>query len=154
MRKADIIALYGEAEWLRIKEIKNNYRRRNREKNNEYERNYHNAHYDENKIKLSKRAVLQKRKHYVKDQRIDLVKNYELAKADDFKGWTLHHILGETKSRNELLSENLYYDRPPEEFIWMTDGEHKSLHNLLKLMHDKIKCNERLKSVCKEILEN
>ena len=153
MRKADIIALYGEDEWIRIKEMKNNYRRRHKEKVNKYEREYHKEHYNENKEKLSRRAVFFKRHRYVENGRIDLVKNYELAKNDDFKGWTLHHILGEKKTRIELLNEGLYYDRPPEEFIWMTDGEHKSLHNLLKLINNKIECNDRLKNVCAEIIK-
>ena len=74
MRKADIIALYGEEEWNRIKEMKNHYRRRHKEKVNKYEREYHKEHYNENKEKLSRRAVFFKRHRYVENGRIDLVK--------------------------------------------------------------------------------
>lgn len=69
---------------------------------------------------------------YVKDGRIDLIENYELAKADNFNGWHIHHKLelnnDYINSMNDLKLMNLYYDRPPEELIWLTKSEHRTLH--------------------------
>lgn len=67
--------------------------------------------------------------------------NYEKAKADNFKGWCLHHVL-ETHtsdwicrphnarlSRDELIAMKMYYHRPANEFIFLTKAEHNRLHN-------------------------
>ena len=69
---------------------------------------------------------------YVKDGRIDLIENYELAKADNFKGWDIHHKLeindDYINTVNDLKLMNLYYERPPEELIWLTKSDHHTLH--------------------------
>lgn len=67
------------------------------------------------------------------------VENYEKAKADNFKGWDCHHRLethnsdGERRSvditRKELIALDMYYNRPPEELIFLTTKEHHCLHN-------------------------
>lgn len=69
------------------------------------------------------------------------VENYELAKAENFVNWQLHHRLethfsdGTPRPLNaqlsvaELIALDMYYDRPPEEFIYMTRSEHQSLHH-------------------------
>lgn len=75
---------------------------------------------------------------------IEAVINYDKAKADDFKGWCLHHVL-ETHtsdwicrphnarlSRDELIAMDMYYNRPPTEFIFLTKAEHNRLHNYSK----------------------
>src|SRR5574344_964600 len=69
---------------------------------------------------------------------LELIENYEEAKADDFKGWCIHHRLethncdGERRlvdlSRAELKALGIYYNRPPEELIFMKSEEHKTLH--------------------------
>lgn len=74
----------------------------------------------------------------------ELVENYELAKADNFKGWALHHRLETHKykdrsrtewvereeliTRSMLIAFGVYYNRPPEELIWLKDTEHKKIH--------------------------
>ena len=73
---------------------------------------------------------------YCKDY--ENIENYQKAKADNFKGWCCHHRL-ETHnsdverrevdiSRNELKALGMYYNRPPEELIFLTDEEHCRLH--------------------------
>lgn len=69
------------------------------------------------------------------------IENYELAKADSFKGWRCHHRLethfsdGTLRPANarismaELIALGMYYDRPPEELIYMRTAEHNSLHH-------------------------
>jgi hypothetical protein len=74
------------------------------------------------------------RKYFVKDGKIELIENYELAKADNFKGWDIHHKLeindDYINSKEELIMMNLYYNRPPEELIWMKHNEHQSMHSI------------------------
>lgn len=85
-----------------------------------------------NKLNASKNARLR----YVKDGRIDLIENYELAKADNFKEWHIHHKLeinnDYINTVNDLKLMNLYYERPPEELIWLTNSEHHTLHNKMR----------------------
>ena len=67
------------------------------------------------------------------------IENYEKAKADDFKGWCVHHRLqtwnsdGERRLVNisaaELQALGMYYNRPAEELIFLTSSEHSILHN-------------------------
>ena len=66
------------------------------------------------------------------------IENYEKAKADNFKGWCIHHRLqtwtSDGKRRDvditaaELIALGMYYNRPPEELIFLTESEHHSLH--------------------------
>lgn len=63
------------------------------------------------------------------------IENYELAEADNFKGWVCHHRYeidskGECKyTADELIALNLYYDRPPFELIFLTTKEHSKIHH-------------------------
>ena len=66
------------------------------------------------------------------------IENYELAKAEKFKGWNRHHRLETHNSEGikrlvqitpaELKALDMYYDRPPEELIWLRTSEHAKLH--------------------------
>ena len=65
---------------------------------------------------------------------LELVENYQQAKADDFEGWCMHHrreikLDGTRVSAKELIDQNLYYGRPASELVFMTNGEHKTLHS-------------------------
>lgn len=68
------------------------------------------------------------------------IENYEKAVNDETQKWDLHHRL-ETHfsdgterpinariSYKELIALNMYYSRPPEEFIFLTRKEHLVLH--------------------------
>ena len=71
-------------------------------------------------------------KQYCKDYQN--IENYEKALADNFVGWECHHRLethtpegerrGEDISHKELIALGLYYNRPPEELIFLTESEH------------------------------
>ena len=66
---------------------------------------------------------------------LELVENYEAAKADDFQGWDIHHRLeiqpdGTRVSKQELIDQNLYYRRPASELVFMRHDEHTTLHML------------------------
>jgi hypothetical protein len=57
------------------------------------------------------------------------IENYEEALKSPLK-YDLHHRreISENKSASDLIDENLYYGRPPEELIFIEAGEHKRLH--------------------------
>lgn len=58
------------------------------------------------------------------------IENYELALADNFKGWCCHHRNGEQFSREWLKKNNMYYNRKdPHEFKFIKHDEHTLLHN-------------------------
>lgn len=67
---------------------------------------------------------------------IENVENYELAKADNFKGWHCHHRLELVATggvcdvtAQDLKDWYLYYHRPADELIFLRESEHTSLHN-------------------------
>lgn len=71
---------------------------------------------------------------------IEKIENYDKAKLDNFKGWNLHHRLethfsdGTERPKNaqlsaaELIALDMYYNRPPEELIYLTRKDHNKLH--------------------------
>lgn len=76
-------------------------------------------------------------KEYCRED-ISLIQNYQKAIEDDTQTWHCHHRLevcdengkerSLQKSRDELIAENLYYNRPASELIFLTKSEHRSLH--------------------------
>src|SRR5574344_153204 len=58
------------------------------------------------------------------------IQNYEDAVKSPLK-YDLHHRceIFESKSIRDLKEENLYYNRPPEELIFLEHRDHMSLHN-------------------------
>jgi hypothetical protein len=70
---------------------------------------------------------------------IENVENYEKAKADNFKGWLIHHRLethtsdGERRKvdllAKELIALDMYYYRPANELIFLKRSEHMKLHS-------------------------
>ena len=81
------------------------------------------------------------KKNLVKDyccEDASLIENYQKAIEDDTQTWHCHHRLeicdengkerSLQKSRDELIAENLYYNRPASELIFLTKSEHRSLH--------------------------
>ena len=74
---------------------------------------------------------------YCKDY--ENIENYDKAAADYFKGWCCHHRLqtwnsdGERRlvdiTADELKALDMYYNRPASELIFLTVGEHTSLHD-------------------------
>lgn len=107
-------------------------------KSREITKKRYNTDSDYSKLR-SKASTLVTRKSYVKDGRIDLIENYELALLDNFKGWDIHHkdeirILPSgmiiIRTREELIEDNRYYNCPYNELIWMKCSEHMRLHRI------------------------
>lgn len=64
---------------------------------------------------------------------ITKIENYDKAIADTTQTWCCHHR-GEILpcgrfSRRQLRKFGLYYNRPPEELIFVTRGEHQKMHH-------------------------
>ena len=57
------------------------------------------------------------------------IENYDEALHSPLR-YDLHHRheISESKSASDLIAENLYYHRPPEELIFLSHGEHIRLH--------------------------
>ena len=57
------------------------------------------------------------------------IENYEEALSSPLK-YDLHHRreISESKSKKQLIEENLYYGRPPDGLIFLEHGEHQRLH--------------------------
>ncbi len=133
MTKAEMIERYG-IEWYEEQKRKSVESHRNKEYT-EYCRKFHaerykdpanRKHRNEQNNEYSKTRVC---KEYSK------VENYELAKADNFIGWCMHHRLelhpdcSLRFTKESLIKLDLYYNRPPEELIWVTRSEHGKMHN-------------------------
>lgn len=90
------------------------------------------------------------------------VENYELAKADMTQTWVCHHRL-ETRfsdgtprpksaflGMQELIALDMYYNRPPEELIFLTRKDHMKLHNSSSVRNLKISKTNTGRSVSEE----
>ena len=63
---------------------------------------------------------------YCKDY--ENIENYDKAKAGNFLGWCCHHRKGADIPTEKLKALGMYYNRPAEELIFLTDEEHGQLH--------------------------
>ena len=92
-------------------------------------------------------------KRYCKDD-ISLIENYDIAISDTTQTWVCHHRLeiqnGISISIKELKEKGLYFHRPANELIFMTEHEHKILHG--KNIREETRIKTGLKS--KESWEN
>lgn len=77
------------------------------------------------------------------------IENYDKAINDTTQTWLCHHRLethnsdGERRlvdlEMEELIALDIYFDRPPEELIFLTRAEHVSLHTKGKKMSEESK---------------
>ena len=113
----------------------NEYKLNRKLKRGDYFKNYIRTRYhDDNDYQLSIRHKLTKNCCRAGEEH--LIENYELAKADNFKGWDCHHRLelhpdGSLRfTRQSLKDLNLYLNRPARELIFLTHSEHAKLHSI------------------------
>lgn len=150
MTKKEFIERYGEEAYQRRldcqkqyykkhKEERKQYYKEHREERNQYYKQYTKQHREERNQYMKQYARMNKAMFaYCIPEQIEQVENYELAKADNFNGWCIHHRLethtsdGEKRlvdlSRMELFALDMYYNRPANELIFLTISEHISLH--------------------------
>lgn len=67
-------------------------------------------------------------KNFCKDD-ISLIENYNPAIADKEQTWQCHHRREIETPRKQLIELGEYFHRPASELIFLTEYEHKSLHN-------------------------
>lgn len=69
---------------------------------------------------------------YCQEGQMHLIENYELAISDETQVYACHHRreTDEHKTMQQLIDEDLYYNRPAEELIFLTKEEHMKLHML------------------------
>lgn len=113
------------------------YRRQNRGTLLIKNKEYHATHREQEKAYRLKYKQEVTRPYCKKGQETQ-IENYEKAKVDNFVGWARHHRLethnsdGERRlvdlTVDELKALDMYYDRPPEELIWLRNSEHAKLH--------------------------
>ena len=70
-------------------------------------------------------------KKFCKDD-ISLIENYDKAIYDKEQTWDCHHRREILISKNDLIENDEYYNRPAGELIFLTKSEHMALHNTLK----------------------
>lgn len=65
------------------------------------------------------------------------IENFAEAAADPTQVWVIHHRkeTDEGLTRQALIANNLYYNRPPGELIFLTRADHNKLHISYKKMH-------------------
>ena len=64
----------------------------------------------------------------------ELIENYNLAISDKTQTWEVHHRREEFYSCKELIERSEYFDRPPEELIFLTRTEHNKMDSRCKRM--------------------
>ena len=87
----------------------------------------------------------------------ELIENYNEAINDTTQMWDCHHRLethfsdGTKRNEDDFLSgkelqdQNLYFHRPPEELIFLTKSEHRTLHNKDTKYRNKISETNKIK---------
>ncbi len=140
MKKSEYIAKYGLERYEAEKKRNAKYQKERYHLDNKFKErrkklsNNCNSYRYHNNMDANINIRMNKRRKFVVDGRVDLIENYELAKADNFTGWLIHHRLELTingefvHTLNELKRLNMYYNRPPYELIWMRRNEHSSMH--------------------------
>lgn len=165
MTKKEFIDRYGKEAYQRHLEYNRQYREQHREEIKQYNHQYNHQHIEEYKQyrEQHRDEIKQYKKQYNHQHREEInqyqkqwcrkyismfaycipeqreqIENYDLAKADDFQGWHIHHRLethnsdGEKRlvnlSRAELITLDMYYNRPANELVFLTKSEHMKLH--------------------------
>lgn len=75
---------------------------------------------------------LKYRKYHYLDGDETLIENYDKAIADKTQTWVCHHrreLEPDVKTAEDLKSLDLYWNRPPEELIFLTNTDHWKLHS-------------------------
>lgn len=80
------------------------------------------------------------------------IENYDKAINDTTKTWICHHRLeimpysGKIINYEYLIKQNMYYDRLPEELIFVTKSEHNKVHRRFLGKHHTLETKEKMSS--------
>ena len=119
-----------------INQHQKQYDQEHKEERKKYYQQYREQHREEYKQWARKKRYMFA---YCIPEQIEQIENYELAKKDNFQGWNIHHRLethnsdGQRRladlSKAELIALDMYYNRPANELVFLTNSEHTILHN-------------------------
>lgn len=88
---------------------------------------------------------------------ISLIENYKQAIADKTQVWHCHHRkeTDDGFSRKKLIKMGLYFNRPANELIFLTNSEHITLHNSKRTLSEETKNKKReaQKNKCKKVYQ-
>src|SRR5574344_29406 len=125
---------YNQAHKEQRKHHRKAYNQAHKEELKEYMKAYNDDHKNEHKEYMK---AYQRQLYCCED--ISQIENYNLAKADNFINWDIHHRLetnnsdGERRlvdlSHSELKALDMYYNRPASKLILLKHKEHMQLHN-------------------------
>lgn len=130
---------YNEAHKEEAKAYYEEHKQERKEYSKKYMKSYNDDHKNEHK-EYYKTYNESHREHKLRKYCINIeqVENYELAKADNFINWDIHHRLethnsdGERRlvdlMADELKALDMYYNRPASELIFLKHKEHIQLH--------------------------
>lgn len=98
---------------------------------------------------INKKRFIASFKSYCFCEHPELIENYDKAIADTTQTWECHHRLethnsdGERRlvdiHPEELIALDMYFNRPPEELIFLTAKEHYRLHKIGSHLSDEAK---------------
>lgn len=86
-----------------------------------------------------------------------LIENFELAAADDFVGWVIHHRLELTldgqnaASYADLKRLKMYWRRPYFELIYLRRADHIAMHNRANAIDGKYRSQQRSNKISKAV---
>ena len=70
---------------------------------------------------------------------ISRIENFDKAIADKYQIWDCHHRREMTTPKKELLEIGEYFNRPANELVFITQKEHRALHNKGKQLSEETK---------------
>lgn len=137
MTKQEYIEKYGEEYYInRLAKLRERYKLNPTTRRNAAKRWKQNNHaYN---MRLNKKTY----QAFCVETEWTLIENYELAKADNFKGWDCHHRLelhpdnSVRFTKKSLQDLNLYYNRPASELIFLTHADHTRIHTISRGHND------------------
>lgn len=125
MTKAEIIERYGIETYNKYCERRRERHKTNKEQENQLTKEWKLKNKDKN-LRLYKTWQQNNPEYFLRRycEKIEYVFNYELAKADNFVGWSVHHILENYWSSDDLKKKGLYYNVNPEALIFIRSEIH------------------------------
>ena len=142
MTKTEFIAKYGLEAYNKLKERRRERYRTHKEQENQKANEWKLLNKDKY-LKYQNNYYHNNTEYFLKKycDNIEYIFNYELAKADNFVGWEIHHILENFWSMDDLKKKGLYYKVNPESLIFIRSDIHdedtgiSSMHPELSKWH-------------------
>lgn len=125
MTKTEFIKKRGLDAYNKHVEHVRKYHKKHKEQDNQKSKEWKLQNKDKNSA-INKAWYQNNLEYHLKKycENIEYIFNYELAKADNFVGWHVHHILENYWSSADLKKKGLYYNVNPEALIFIRSEIH------------------------------